>query len=431
MTIDKLRSLKIGLVLSGGGAKGAYEIGCWKAMRNLGITISAVAGTSVGALNAALVATDDFDIGLQLWNRLRVYRVIGLRVARLALVPLWLLCSLFRLAVVPIRGGTPEFRLGARVHLLWMAVFLLFVPSELRWGYPSWFLDLGALVCILSAFGPLVKAIVLKWGFTSNSPLQGQVDATFTDERLSELRIPAFATLAVFRPRLAAARHWDGWVPLYIRLNELEPAAIRSVLLQSAGIPGLFPVRSILGHEAIDGGWCDNVPAAPLLFDLKEKLDLLVVIYLSEAERRPRFNRGLSLNPTPYTIDVGTGLLDLRSEAEQKWHIHELAQVPGREHEFPFDLMYTKERAGGQLPHIVSVVPSKELGNFLTGTLNFSKRKARKLIRMGEDDMRSVIAELVNQSWENFRSESRMLRHTNASSELWGMFRAKGESRSH
>ena len=47
----------IGLVLSGGGAKGAYETGAYKALEQFGITerITAIAGTSVGALNAVLL----------------------------------------------------------------------------------------------------------------------------------------------------------------------------------------------------------------------------------------------------------------------------------------------------------------------------------------------------------------------------------------
>ncbi|WP_319559640.1 patatin-like phospholipase family protein [Marispirochaeta sp.] len=40
------------LVLGGGGGRGAYEIGVWRALRELGIGFHAVAGTSVGALNA-------------------------------------------------------------------------------------------------------------------------------------------------------------------------------------------------------------------------------------------------------------------------------------------------------------------------------------------------------------------------------------------
>ena len=39
-----------GLVLSGGGAKGAFEMGVWKALRKCNYPIGAVIGTSVGLL---------------------------------------------------------------------------------------------------------------------------------------------------------------------------------------------------------------------------------------------------------------------------------------------------------------------------------------------------------------------------------------------
>ncbi len=42
-----------GVVLEGGGAKGAYQIGVWKALLEYGVKIKAVAGVSVGALNGA------------------------------------------------------------------------------------------------------------------------------------------------------------------------------------------------------------------------------------------------------------------------------------------------------------------------------------------------------------------------------------------
>ena len=49
------RNKTYGLALEGGGAKGAYQIGAWKALREAGIRFSAVSGTSVGALNGAMI----------------------------------------------------------------------------------------------------------------------------------------------------------------------------------------------------------------------------------------------------------------------------------------------------------------------------------------------------------------------------------------
>lgn len=51
---------KTGLVLGGGGSRGAYELGVWKALRELGIEIQVVVGTSIGAINGALVAPGGF-----------------------------------------------------------------------------------------------------------------------------------------------------------------------------------------------------------------------------------------------------------------------------------------------------------------------------------------------------------------------------------
>lgn len=68
-----------GLVLAGGGARGSYEIGVWKALRELNIPIIAVTGTSVGALNGAMVVQGDFDTAYSMWSSLSVGDVIELQ----------------------------------------------------------------------------------------------------------------------------------------------------------------------------------------------------------------------------------------------------------------------------------------------------------------------------------------------------------------
>lgn len=50
--------MKRAIVLSGGGARGAYQIGVWKALRELNIKYDIITGTSVGALNGALMIQD-------------------------------------------------------------------------------------------------------------------------------------------------------------------------------------------------------------------------------------------------------------------------------------------------------------------------------------------------------------------------------------
>lgn len=66
-----------GLILEGGGAKGAYQIGAWKALRELGITFDGVAGTSIGALNGAWVVQDDFESAWNMWFNLTPDQVVA------------------------------------------------------------------------------------------------------------------------------------------------------------------------------------------------------------------------------------------------------------------------------------------------------------------------------------------------------------------
>lgn len=69
-------SKEYGLVLEGGGAKGAYQIGAWKALKEAGVKIRGVAGTSVGALNGALVCMGDVERAENLWKDISYSKVM-------------------------------------------------------------------------------------------------------------------------------------------------------------------------------------------------------------------------------------------------------------------------------------------------------------------------------------------------------------------
>ena len=68
--------MKYGLVLSGGGSKGAYESGCMKALQELGYHFDIVTGTSIGALNGLLIAQEDYQKLYELWDTLSLEKVL-------------------------------------------------------------------------------------------------------------------------------------------------------------------------------------------------------------------------------------------------------------------------------------------------------------------------------------------------------------------
>ena len=66
---------KPGLVLSGGGSRGSYQIGAYRALRDNGIEICAVVGTSIGAINGAYIAQGDLDLACDVWEHID-YRTV-------------------------------------------------------------------------------------------------------------------------------------------------------------------------------------------------------------------------------------------------------------------------------------------------------------------------------------------------------------------
>ena len=68
---------KTAIVLAGGGSRGAYQIGVWKALREMGIDYQLVTGTSVGALNGVLMVQQEYDKALAVWENISSQQVLG------------------------------------------------------------------------------------------------------------------------------------------------------------------------------------------------------------------------------------------------------------------------------------------------------------------------------------------------------------------
>src|ERR1700738_4577781 len=82
------RSKTIGLVLEGGGAKGAFQFGCLTALAEYGIKFDSIAGTSVGALNGALWSSGQLEWGKEFWETISFNKVYPLRRPALIFFPI-------------------------------------------------------------------------------------------------------------------------------------------------------------------------------------------------------------------------------------------------------------------------------------------------------------------------------------------------------
>ncbi|HCH3385717.1 TPA: patatin-like phospholipase family protein [Vibrio parahaemolyticus] len=194
-------SNKIGLVLAGGGGKGPYEIGVWKAMDELGLAqdIAAVSGTSVGALNAALFAQGDLAKAEQAWLSMSPSDVLSFDLKRV-------------IAAVVKRG--------------------IVLPH--------------ALLSLLST--------AAMFGLFSRKGLERIINEYLDIDLVSQRDMPYFA----------CATRITTFSPTYFTLQGYDKDTLRNILLASSAIPGIFPSEKVAGTRYWDGFLTDNTPIKPL-----------------------------------------------------------------------------------------------------------------------------------------------------------------------
>ena len=76
----------IGLVLAGGGGKGAYQVGVLKVLQEQGLLedVTAISGASIGAVNAMLYSMNDMERMYQAWNEIDMDTVFDIDLNMLA-----------------------------------------------------------------------------------------------------------------------------------------------------------------------------------------------------------------------------------------------------------------------------------------------------------------------------------------------------------
>lgn len=197
-------SADIGLVLCGGGGRGAYQIGVWQALRELGLDgyITGVSGTSVGALNAALFACGDIALAEKIWTELRRNDI------------------------------TDPAETAGRV----IAGVINFLGSEnKRIDLPD--PERAARAGIFSPHG-----------------LISLIEENGVNRCVSGCRMPCFA----------CCHNSTTGRPEYFDLSALSPEQITQYLTASTAIPAVFPAMDIGGEVYRDGGLSDNTPVKPL-----------------------------------------------------------------------------------------------------------------------------------------------------------------------
>ena len=223
---------KIGLVLDGGGAKGAYHIGVFKALKELDISkyINAISGASVGALNACLFSI--YNLNSQIVENIWINEVED---KILTLNPNKVINSFFRIKKNYIKNAVNE------------------IVSD--------FLDDDNILLI-----PFINFLSTSAVFSREGIIE-IMDKYLYEETIKKINIYVSCTnIYDFKPH-------------YFKLNDYSLKTIKKILLASSAIPAIFPPENIRGKLYIDGGISDNSPIKALK---NYKFTDIIIVHLKQ-----------------------------------------------------------------------------------------------------------------------------------------------------
>jgi NTE family protein len=265
---------KMGLVFAGGGGKGAYQIGAWKALKAFDIdkNISAISGTSIGALNAMLFLQGKYNEAEDIWINISQEKMLPIDE------------KLILRNILYIKKSKSNLK------------NILDMEEKLK-----------------------------EYGTVSRDGLNELIDKYLDYETISLIDKECYICCAEV-PDIRAE---------YFNIEKFDSSSLKTLLYATSAIPLVFDRECIDGRYYMDGGLIDNVPVKPL-YDAG--CDIIIVIYFN---KRKRIDKSLYPNSK-----------------------------------------------------IIEMLPSRDLGGWLRGTLNFSKHDSIDRILEGYKDGVTIFSEV-------------------------------------
>lgn len=337
---------RIGLCLSGGGAKGAYEAGVWLAMHQMHLdkNVTAVSGTSVGALNAAL------------FTNVSPYHV----------KKLWMEEIGFDSVL------TPDFDKYADI-LSFTLDYTKSIVSLYNQHKDNLLTDNSPFLKSIEKTGTDIATSVANYlkdyfssgksakGLFSRKKLSGIIEENIDFENLSSNPVKIYVTCLKKENLLRKITNislfgYEDYSESFILNEQTSAENVTKLLLASSAMPGVFDTVNLdtsvikkgkplySSGEYIDGGFENaggqNIPVKPLLND--KNIDTIIVVYLRSAS---------SLGKS----------------------------------------MVSKSNVKLQGKKLIEIAPEESLGDLVHGTLNFDENKINSLILQGYQDARRVL----------------------------------------
>ena len=249
--------MKIGLVLAGGGGKGAYELGVWKALDELKLTkyITVFSGTSIGAFNSVLFAMNDMKKADELWEEVTMDKLVPISKSEL------------------IKRGIGLYIGGKNL--------------QLAKKFLNYKLEHGAI---------------------ANDGAIEVVEKYLDFNKIKENNKICYA----------ACTKLSDFSAKYFKINDFDEETGKKIVLASASLPLIYDCTEVLGEKYIDGGIADNIPIQPVY---GENCNIIIVVLLSKEVQvdRTLYQNSKLIVISPENLDENTitGTLNLNTDAKR------------------------------------------------------------------------------------------------------------------
>ncbi len=333
------------LVLQGGGALGAYQVGVYEALHEAGVEPEWVIGTSIGAINAALIAGNPAERRL---DRLREFWTRVEQGAGPDLGRFWTGLANVPTNLTTILQGNPAF----------------FTPNHLAW------------------ISPHVPLGIERAGYYTTAPLRKTLAGLVDLEHCKEHRIRL--TVGAVNARTGEMRYFD---------SREEVLGIDHVLASGA-LPPAFPAVRIDGDPYWDGGIYSNTPIEVVLEDQPRLDSVIFTVHMWNPE-----------GPEPQTLwEVIGRQKDIQYASRAKSHITRQQQIHHLRHiirelgkHVPDEVRRApavRELASwgcGTTMHVARLVAPKRDGEDHTKDIDFTPEGIRERRQAGYADAKRML----------------------------------------
>jgi NTE family protein len=343
------------LVLQGGGALGAYQAGVYQALMEGGIEPDWVIGTSIGAINGALIAGN----------------APGNRIARLK--EFW-------------DGVGRKNSLDHFWPQAWQAAVFgntLANFSTVVSGIPGFFAPNPQ-----AAFGPTFPLGIERASYYSTDPLKATlgrlVDFDWLNARQVRLSVGAVNV------RTSEMRYFDS------QDMALAPAHI----MASGALPPAFPAVTIDGESYWDGGIYSNTPIEVVLADVPRRDSLIfsVNVWQPAGAHPTTIQQVMARQKDIQYASRGRSHVARQAQIHRLRHVvRELvSRLPAEQRDDPV-VKDLAEYGCGSLMHLVRLLSPRLEGEDHTKDIDFTRAGIERRWKAGHDHARKVLAE---KPWE-------------------------------